>query len=66
MSARKFRIGQTVIYRPAVCGQNAPLRGTYQIIRFLPERKDGEPGYQIKHLNEGQEHVARESELRSR
>jgi hypothetical protein len=66
MSARKFRIGQRVIYRPAVRNRNASPRGTYQIIRFLPERKDGEPGYQIKHLNEGQEHVARESELRSR
>jgi hypothetical protein len=63
MSARKFRIGQRLIYRPAVRNRNASPRGTYQIIRFLP---DGEPGYQIKHLNEGQEHVARESELRSR
>jgi hypothetical protein len=65
MSARKFRIGQTVIYRASVRGRNAPPLGTYQVIRFLPERKDGDPGYQIKHLNEGEEHVARESELRS-
>jgi hypothetical protein len=65
MSARKFRIGQTVIYRAGVRGRNAPPLGTYQVIRFLPERKDGDPGYRIKHLNEGEEHVARESELRS-
>jgi hypothetical protein len=65
MSARKFRIGQTVIYRAAVRGRNPPPLGTYQIIRFLPKRKDGDPEYQIKHLNEGQERVARESELRS-
>jgi hypothetical protein len=53
MSARKFRIGQTVIYRAGVRGRNAPPRGTYQVVRFLPEHKDGDPGYQIRHLNEG-------------
>jgi len=65
MSARKFRIGQTVIYRAGVRGHNTAPAGTYQVIRFLPERKDGDPGYQIKHLIEGEEHVARESDLRS-
>jgi hypothetical protein len=63
MSARKFRIGQSVNYRPAVLGRNAP--GKYQVIKFLPQQKDGEPEYQIRHLNEGHERVARESELRS-
>jgi hypothetical protein len=65
MSARKFRIGQTVIYRPTARGRNAVPLGTYQVIRFLPERKDGDLGYQIKHLNEGEERFAKESELRS-
>jgi hypothetical protein len=63
MSARSFRIGQVVNYRSAVRGQNPP--GRYQILRFLPRRKDGEPEYQIRHLNEGHECVARESELRA-
>jgi hypothetical protein len=54
MSAHKFRIGQSVNYRPAV-GRNA--LGRYQVIRFLPPRKDGEPEYQIKHLNEGHERL---------
>ena len=63
MSARNFRLGQVVNYRPDVRGQNT--RGKYQVIRFLPQRKDGEPEYQIRHLNEGHECVARESELRS-
>ena len=63
MSARNFRLGQVVNYRPDVRGQNT--RGNYQVIRFLPQRKNGEPEYQIRHLNEGHECVARESELRS-
>jgi hypothetical protein len=63
-SARKFRIGQSVSYRPATHRRNAP-HGTYQITRFLPQRKDGELEYHIRNLNEGHEQVARESELRS-
>jgi hypothetical protein len=63
MPARSFRIGQSVNYRPAVRGRTAP--GKYQVIRFLPQRNDGEPEYQIRHVNEGHECVARESELRS-
>ena len=63
MSVRNFRIGQVVNYRPAVRRRNA--FGRYQVIRFLPQRKDGEPQYQIKHLDEGQERIAGESELRS-
>ena len=64
MSAHKFRIGQNVKYRPAARGTDAPL-GTYQITRFLPQREDGEAEYRIRNLNEGDERVARESELRS-
>jgi hypothetical protein len=63
MSARNFRIGQRVNYRPAVRGRKG--FGQYQIIRFLPQRKDGEPEYQIRHLDEEEEWVAGESELRS-
>jgi hypothetical protein len=64
MSARKFRIGQRVNYRPAAHRGNAPL-GIYQITRFLPQREYGELEYQIRNLNEGHERVAKESELRS-
>jgi hypothetical protein len=64
MPARKFRIGQRVNYRPAAHSRNAPV-GIYQIIRFLPQRKDGELEYQIKNLDVGHERVARESELRA-
>jgi hypothetical protein len=64
MPARKFRIGQRVNYRPPAHRRNAPV-GIYQIIRFLPQRKDGELEYQIKNLNVGHERVARESELRA-
>jgi hypothetical protein len=64
MSARKFRIGQTVIFRAGARGRNTPPPGNYQVIRFLPESLDGDAGYQIKHLYEGKEYVARESELR--
>jgi hypothetical protein len=45
--------------------QESDALGRYQVIRFLPPRKDGESEYQIKHLTEGHERVARESELRS-
>jgi hypothetical protein len=64
MSARKFRIGQSVNYRPTTNRRNAPL-GTYQITKFLPQREDGELEYQIRNLNEGHERIAKERELRS-
>jgi hypothetical protein len=59
----KFKIGQTVNYRPAKVVQDAPW-GTYQIAGFLPQRNDGEIAYRILSLEEGYERVARESELR--
>jgi hypothetical protein len=61
--ARNFRIGQRVNYRPAVRGRKA--YGKYQVIRFLPQRKDGELEYQIRHVDEGDDCIASESELRS-
>jgi hypothetical protein len=64
MSARKFRIGQSVTYQPAVRGRNVPT-GVYQITRFLPQRADGEFAYRIRNLNEEYEQFARESELRA-
>ena len=64
MSERKFRIGQQVNYRPSSRNQDAP-GGIYMILAFLPQRADGEAEYRIKNLNEQNERVASESELRS-
>jgi hypothetical protein len=66
MPAHKFRIGQMVTYRPAERGQNAPP-GAYMVIARLPQGEEtGELEYRIRNLSEGQERVAKESELRGR
>jgi hypothetical protein len=58
MSARKFKIGDTVFFDGS---HNVP-GGTYVIIRQLPER-DGEYEYQIKNAREPHERVVRGSLL---
>jgi hypothetical protein len=63
MTYRKFR--QSALYWPTRRGRNAPPRGNYQVTSFLPQRQNGEPEYQIRHLAEEQEWIAGESELRS-
>jgi hypothetical protein len=58
----KFKIGQTVNYRPAA----RALResgGTYTITGFLPEETDRQSLYRIKHYSEEHERVAQENEL---
>jgi hypothetical protein len=60
--SHKYEVGQSVSYRPAERGQDAP-RGSYQITRLLPQRDDGKFGYRILSLEEGHERVAVESEL---
>jgi hypothetical protein len=70
---RKFQIGQTVTYQPPHSRRDAPptgrypmsSRGHYQITGFLPAREGQVPEYRIRNLDEGQELVARESQLRS-
>jgi hypothetical protein len=59
--AHKFRIGETVYYRPAARGLQF-ARGTYEVMGHLPE-KDGELEYRIKHIDQPHARVARESEL---
>jgi hypothetical protein len=59
--AHKFKIGETVKYRPAA----RTLRetgGAYTVTGFLP-KNDGQPAYRIKHFSEEHERVAQESEL---
>jgi hypothetical protein len=64
MSDPKFRIGQNVHFRLLALDRNAP-NGKHQIIGFLSRPDDGEFGYRIRHLRDGHQLVARESELRS-
>jgi hypothetical protein len=64
MATRKFRIGQTVYYRPAARRRLDAQYGTYQITKFLPAREDGELEYRIRDLEAGHELAAKETELR--
>ena len=60
----RFRVGQTVFYRPATWLHDAP-KGAFEIIARLPQRVDGEFEYRIRHSAEQYARVARESELKS-
>ena len=66
MSARKFRIGQIVTYRPDQRVQDVSPGGVYIITARLPEDAGGELEYRIKNVNEQHERVAKERELRGR
>jgi hypothetical protein len=59
--AHKFKIGETVHYRPADRGNRAAM-GTYTVTARLPEI-EGQSAYRIKHFNEVHERVAWEREL---
>jgi hypothetical protein len=61
---RKFKIGQLVRYRLPSHRPAVPT-GKYQITGFIPQDQTNEPKYRIKHLNEGEDRIAKESELRS-
>jgi hypothetical protein len=61
-TARKFRIGQSVYYRPpAKRGQ--PF--VCIVVKLLPARADGELEYQIRNTEDFRDLVARESNLRT-
>ena len=62
MPNHRFRIGQSVNYRPASRSQDAP-RGAYEITGRLPQGDDGQFEYRIKHSSESHERLAKESEL---
>ena len=59
--AHKFKIGETVNYRPGARALRQSS-GAYMVTGFLPEN-DGQPTYRIKHFSEDHERVAFESEL---
>jgi hypothetical protein len=64
MSSNKFKIGETVLYRPSNRRKEGP-HGAYEVTRLLSRRDDGEPEYRIRNRNEGQERDVKESELRA-
>jgi len=60
MSARKFKVGDTVFVKPAR-NFNIP-GGAYVITAVLPER-DGEIEYRLRNTREPHERVMAESQL---
>jgi len=60
MAAHKFKVGQSVRFKP---GKMTPPAGgqAYTIVRALPA-EDGEYRYRIKSVYEPYERIARESE----
>jgi hypothetical protein len=64
MASNRFKIGETVLYRPINRRKKGP-RGAYKVTRLLPHPKNGETEYRIRNLNEGQERDVKESELKS-
>jgi hypothetical protein len=65
MVFHKFKIGQIVHYKPSNHRHAGP-RGAYQVIRPLPQMRNGEPKYRIRNLNECYERDVKESELKPR
>jgi hypothetical protein len=63
MTAHRFQIGENVYYRPATHGLGAP-RGFYQIVKSLPRRCHDQLEYLIQGLEDGNEQIAAEKELR--
>jgi len=60
MPSHKFRVGESVIVRPAI-SRNVP-GGVYEVTKQLPHN-GREFEYRIKSANEEHERVVRESEL---
>jgi hypothetical protein len=64
MPSNRFKIGESVLYRP-IDRLNKGPRGAYEVTRLLPHPENGEPEYRIRNLNEVQELDVKESELKS-
>jgi hypothetical protein len=64
MASNKFKIGETVLYRP-VDHRKGGQRGAYEVTRLLPHPENSEPQYRIRNLNEGRERDVKESELKA-
>jgi hypothetical protein len=64
MADHKFKIGQTVLFRPKRQLTLTPLNGRpCRVIQLLPAM-NGEPNYRIKSMQTQHEIAATESELR--
>jgi hypothetical protein len=61
MAQHKYSVGQTVRFTPDR-GTDAVTRGTFTIVRALPEA-GGIPQYRVKAKIDGQERVVREDQL---
>jgi len=64
VSMHKFKIGETVNYRPST-RTTRNVAGTFKVIAFLPEGF-GEPVYRIQHIDTDYRQIARESEVTKR
>ena len=64
MASNKFKIGETVLYRPSSRRKEGP-HGAYEVTRLLPRPENGEPEYRIRNQNEGHERDVKESELQA-
>lgn len=62
MIAHRFTVGQRVEFAPSRYDAGAATRGTFTIVRLLPN--DGsDREYRVKDVQDGHERVARESQL---
>ena len=61
MSTHKFSVGQTVRFSPDR-GQEVPVRGSFTIVRLLPEEASVLQ-YRVKSQLDGHERVVREDQL---
>jgi hypothetical protein len=64
MAEHRFKIGETVFFRPRPSRRIVPLNHPYRITRRLPEAR-GVPQYQIRCTVTDGEFEASESELRT-
>ncbi len=61
MNGHRYRVGQTVNFKPDRREQSA-RRGRYEIVRLLPaEGIDNQ--YRVRSVSDGHERVVRESQL---
>jgi hypothetical protein len=61
MDAHKFRIGESVYYK----GNAGAPSGIYVVLTRLPQHKDGEFEYRIRHSRDPHQLKAKERELKA-
>jgi hypothetical protein len=62
MSAHKFSVGQSVRFSPDRNQREIAVRGSFTVVRLLPEDGSGFQ-YRVKSQLDGHERVAREDQL---